>query len=401
MVRNDRNDDSSYKNKLSNMSDLTFNSSDAFNNIIASDTVHRIDVPSTYNFSSERLIYFENGTRTDFGNSSKTVDDPAKWILNASAGDVLSIETRARIRYAPGYENEYGISWHIEGDLPDGAKVIIEQGDGTNGFRAVYTNKGAEYQLIRDSTVQDTFTFEKPVPVTQPQIDKGRNNMYGVGNSKLYKYFLDAEKRDVFEQVARVGDNTHLSVDNFNLPMKVTIDCSGSTSGAEFHVGSFEAKTRGNGTPITREKKNVEFDLGGSIDDTSWTPILAMRKQPGYENVTVDITKFKVFPTDRMKFVLVGVDPENTDATDFTTSSETTAENDAVQYTRTVTTPTTPQGRQMSGVLADGGKKGEGIDSAETTITPLYDDDVLVMLARTKKATGSSVDAEVTTSQEW
>ena len=403
MVSNDRNDDSSYKNKLANLSDLFFRSSDAYNNIVADNTVHKVDIPSTYPFSSERLEYIENGALTDFASSTKTVDDPAKWVLNADAGDVLTIRSRQRVRYTPGYESEYGISFHVLNDLPDGAKVIVEQGNGQNSFRSVYTNNSSELQLIRDSTVQETVSFENPVPLTQPQIDKGRVNMYGVGSFILLKSYIDSDFQDRFEEAARIGDLNHVSVDNFNLKLKITIDCSEASEGATLHALSMQSKQRGNASRIDREKQFIKFGLGGSIEDTEWTPVLALRKNNDKENITVDVSSVTAIPTARMKVVAFAVNEADTDATGFATPEESNPENDVVEITEDVTTPSSPtnNGRQSLEVLANADNRNSATISETNTITPIYDDDVIVFLAKTKSGTGHSVDLLVKTAQAW
>lgn len=380
---------------------FTFSSND-FRDIIADKTVHRIDVPSTYEFSSERLEYIENGTQTDFDDSTKTTDDPAKWVLNASAGDTLTIKTRQRIRYTPGYENDYGISWHLADTLPDGAEIIVEQGNGSNSFRAVYTNSGSRYELVRDSTVQTTEEFVNPVDLQQPQIDKARNTMYGVGSSTLYKFYLNEQFEPVLDKKAQVGDLDHLSVDNFNLSLKITIDCSNASSGAELHVGSMEAKVRGNATPINREKEFVKYGTGGSIDDTGFTPVLAMRTSTEKANVTAEIAQIGMVPTADMKVVAFAVRPDQTDATDFVTPEESNPENDVIEITENVTTPTDPvDGRQATVVSATAANKEKSGRSLETAFTPIYEDDVIVFLAKSKDTTGDSVDIIVKTLQEW
>lgn len=385
----------------SEMNDLFRKTSDSYNNFITF-TEHRIDVPSTYPFNSERLEYIENGAVTDFNSSDKTVDLPCRWQLNGTAGDKQTIRTRQRIRYVPGYEAEYGMAWFLDEEITEGTQVIVEHGNGDSGFSAVYNSTGSYYRIKKNGTVTNIKEFDNPVNFTQPQIDKGRVNMYGVGNSKLYKYYLNEDHSDSFEKVVQVGNLNDLSTKEFNLPLRVTLDCSDATSCPTLNVGSFQSKQRGSAQEIDREKKFTLFGLGGSIDDTSWTTILAIRKTSDKENIHVNLARISGIPTSTMKVNAFAVRDGRTDATQFQTPPGTNSENDVIEYTTNVSTPTnTSEGRQMNEVLLSADNKNKGALAAEETITPIYDDEVVVFMAKAKSVSNGAVDLSVETLQEW
>ena len=106
--------------------------------------------------------------------------------------------------------------------------------------------------------------------------------------------------------------------------------------------------------------------------------------------------------THRMKVLAFAVSPDQTDATNFTTPEESTAENDAIETTTEITTPTTPEdGRQAALVLLDADNTQRSETARETVKTPIYDDDIIVFMAKTKSSSNASIDLSVKTLQEW
>ncbi len=383
------------------MSRLLFRSSDPTNNVIADTTLHRIDIPSTHPFNSGCLEYTENGTITEFATSDNTTDYNNRWEITVPAGDTMRVKTRQRVRYVPGYEIEAGLSWFLSNPLPDGAELRIKHANTNDGYIERRTNTQSSLIVQRDGTNVTTIDFDSPVGCCQPQTTIFRNS-FEVGSTILYKYYLDEDYNTVFDEMVRAGDLDNISTGNFNLPLEVELDCSNATEPATVNIASMYSKKRGSANRIDREKEFTLFDLGGDINSTTWTPILALRKALDKENITMDLSEIVGIPTDRMKVIAFAVRPDQTDATDFATPEETTPENDAIEITTNITTPTTPEdGRQAAEILANASNVNKADVGREQTVTPIYDDDVIVFLAKTKDVSNASIDLAVKTLQEW
>lgn len=379
-------------------------SSDSFDKVVSDNTIHKIDISSTHPFNNERLKYYENGAHTDFFNSANTTDDPSKWVITAPAGDTLTIESRQRLRYVPGYELFYGTAWYAESNLTEGQKIIVSLGNGEDAFRAVYTPQGQqnEYRLVRNSSVVETVGFTSPVPVTQPQIDQGKTNMYGVGATQLFKNYLDQNFNQSTELLAKIGDINNVVTEEFNLKLRITIDNADGTEPRTLNVMSMQAQDFGNAEPLVRTKAFTEWDLGGTIDDTSWTPILALRKDNDQPSILYNLKTLTIIPSDTMQVSAIAVSPDQTDATGFTSPDSTNPENDVTEITRDVTTPTDPSvGRQEASATAVSQNVNQSKTERVNVLTPVYDDDVIVFMARTRSASNASTDLVVRSEQEW
>lgn len=383
---------------------------DQFGKALGDNTIHKIDVTSTHPFNRERLKYWENGVDTDFATSTKTVDDPTKWVLTADPGDELTIESRQRMRYVPGYEILTGLAWYAENKLTAGQRIIVSLGNGTDAFRAVYTPEGVndEYRLIRGGAEIKSEEFDNPVPVTQPQVDHTQSNMYGVGITELKKVFVrppsnsDGNAIQKVKRVAQLYDTDNVVTNEFNLKMRITLDNTNGSEPRTLNAMSMQGQDYGNAEPLTRQKAFTEWGLGGSINDTSWTPILALRKDNDRESIIYNLTEVSIIPSARMQVIATAVGPDQTDATGFAAPNESSTENDATEITTNVTTPTDPSiGRQEGSVVGTSQNAAQSTKQTTRIKTPVFDDDVVVFMARTKTGTGASTDLTVKTEQEW
>jgi hypothetical protein len=128
----------------------------------------------------------------------------------------------------------------------------------------------------------------------------------------------------------------------------------------------------------------------------------AMRKDIDRESINYNLRTVTTIPSDTMQVIAVAVSPDQTDATGFDTPESANPENDATEITRDVTTPTDPQvGRQEASVTAVGQNVNQSQTEKINVLTPVYDDDVVVFLAKTRSAGNASTDLVVRSEQEW
>lgn len=443
---------------------------DAFGVGVTQTPDNKIDLPSTYDFSTERYLLVVNGSRVDPNDASFVTyltDAPSRFDLTPGAGDTVELRVRERPRYVPGFEILFGIAWYMDTAMPSGgvAKVGLRELSNGNQFKVEYSTSSVEVviekggtetlrQAITDGYMRDrdTTLAEK---LQQPQVDRGKLNMYGVGaykpgisylspldtdvslskseaaidqkNENMLAEFLRANDETVTDDVG-VGNLSSVNTDEFNLHLSVELDLSGAASGATLSALSKQFAVLGDVDPTARPKPFTFFDLGGSISDGWNDGVMALRTRDDRKNINTNMDLLGITPTTDMELVAMAFNPSDITFTDSNfapvqeqasyggqnTAFEANAVDAPFSYpTRTYTDPkgdsvTVPdQGRvlnratETAGSSAGGGTAPPG-EFVETK-REIYNDDIILLIPRGAPGTsgGTLTYTNIVTKQDW
>lgn len=325
---------------------------DAFGIGVVHSTTNKIDLPSTYDFSTERYLLYVNGTRVQPDSvafADHFSDQKSAFDLEPDAGDRVELRIRERPRYVPGYEILAGMAWYMGSTLPAGAEVKVGLRDpNENGFFVVHTPNGVFADIVKDGTMtvsqevtdgylkgRDNISLQERLQ--QPQIDRHLINMYGVGGFKPGKSYLKPVAQNVVDGIDNanvqlnqnllaehlrangaavaddvgVGNLSEVNSDEFNLHLSFEIDCTNAASGATLKALSSQYAVLGDVLPTTRPKRATFFDLGGSISEGWNDGVIALRTDPTRSNISVDLTQIGITPTVSMEVVAMGFNPDD------------------------------------------------------------------------------------------
>lgn len=443
---------------------------DAFGERIAPGIQNKLDLPSTYDFNTERFLLYVNGDRVNPDTTTfqdNFTDQPAAWDLTPSAGDRVELRARERPRYVPGFEVLWGIAWHMSSTLPDGGTITVGLRDaGENAFKVEYTNEDVTARIIKNGSEttsmdvtdgymrrQGEMTLQDKL--RQPQIDRHRANMYGVG---LYKpgvsYLAPAsqaqnelgldsdaglKQRNVNlaaetlrENGVGAGDGVGLgnqravNTDEFNMHLSIEIDLSGASSGARLSALSQQYIVLGDVTPTVRPKPFTFFDLSDSVSGGWNDGVVALRTDPSRENVATELSQLSCTPSGgTVELVAFAFDP---DSLSFSESNFAPVEEHAMRGgensvveanlvdapfsypTETYTNPagnqvSVPAGRGLSRVTEQVDGRGNELPEGEQVDTErqVFNDDIVLLVPRgAPGVSGVSLSTlGVATRQDW
>lgn len=398
---------------------------DAFGKQIADGTRNTIDIPSIYDFNSERLRLFLNGSREEPPDvSSKFTDGEYSFNLEPAAGDTFSIQTAERPRYIVGYDSSASTAARVPSGLGSGDthrlglrdrqdpenKIYFEiNGDSDN--RVVIEKEGSE-------NASETWTFPDAVDETNPIRYEVKYNAYNVGRYNFNLSFTDSAQGDnglqQNEDVANLAVDDEYATGDFNHHIFQELDVT--NSGVELKAGSFGFLVFGNVEETTRTKASRLTDLsyGGSGD---YEPLAAARVDPSRGNVYAQFKRVTVFPQSGGGELLVSVfEPDETDASGFSTPVQQNPTNTVIQETEsvteftdqdgnTVTSATNPNGYQVgftqfSSVAQQGNQTRTATSQSVENKRPLYEDDVAVFLYKSPDG-ASDVNITYLVEQDW
>ena len=411
------NSESSQKS-LFDLNQLFDSSKDNFDQIIADRTSILLDLPSTYKFNTERLAKETSGSvdpETDFE------DLPSRYQLtvNGDEGDKFSLRARQRNSYVPNYELLWGIAYYMENELAEGQKLTIEHLDTprengyvleltSNGKRAYILNDGEEVGA-RNLGHDDTFNpFDNGLSETTPQICRTFVSWYGAGPGRFTINSVGEKGVANNDVVARIANRDSVATGEINLRMGVTLECTEPTTANTVNVLSMGALIRGDGSVTNRVKESARFDLGNENINDEPTPILAIRRRDSFAGIPTALTSMAASPSDDMRLFGVAFQEENVDVDEasWDVPPQQDGDNTAVETSTAITdfeldADGNPDGRLLSSMLA---YPGQGNRRSRTEIDILdrfYDEEIVVIFAETRSASGASTDLEYGIRQEW
>jgi len=413
------------------LAELFRRSSDQFDKIIADSTTNEADLGANYKFSPERWRLFKNGSRqfVQYGETSNFTDADDAKLLQPDSTDTMRLETAERFRYIVQYVSKASSAFQINQDLQSGDYIgfgygeddIANSGDDTPGPAAdgwfIYTNasiypdvKIAEY---RGGTELDakTVSLEKGLKTwTRYAVSF---NWYAVGNAVWRETFTEnGDQRNKILGKTSVDDDKGPLSGNHHVFFSVK--AGGSTSNLEMECGSIAMQTLGQVQANTRIKTTPHT---GTISTTgAWVPLFALRETPGETDVNVQIVNTDVpefSGSGDIQVMPISVDPENTDASDFTVPATISAANSVIEETTNITNFPDSTGTQVTSAADPGGyqlgfgsnyQEGQGntVRSSSGSTTrkrQINNGDIVVVLGKATETGDYAV--EIITEQDW
>lgn len=420
------------------VSDLDF---DSFGTPVSESTRILIDQPATIPTNRERHRYYvDTGTGYDRvnnpieDNTNSFEDQTNFFLVKCPAGERREFRTAKRATYQSGYETEWGIAWRAVQNLSDGQKVRVRLVDTPREdavvaeYRNVNGEIEGEFYLQNasgklNSTGKESFN---PQPdLTTPRICRGFSSFYAVGKHRLEEIITeefrttnpdDSNVRQSNQTVAEIADVDDWSVESFNFHLGIEVDCRDSSSGLDVEIGTHVYKVRAD-TPETRRQKefrNVGLTYDGS--NANYEPVLAARVDPSRDNVPLEIPGTEIEGGDPGEVVAVACFPDEVTFTgnDSWSSPVQASENDSVIQSRTDVDQILDNNDTFSSdvdqvnnnmrtvsMSATAGRKSIGSSSAETIISPLHPDEVMVYLLKADSATNVDYNIRTLTEENW
>jgi hypothetical protein len=384
---------------------------------------NKVDLPSSYPWSPERYRIDINGTRTHIDDTTKVTDRTRDFLVEPAAGDTIVFRTAERLRYVVGVEGLASWAWQLLTALgiDDQLRIGVSDLDG-NGYyyEIVGDGSAAGYTATAiienaDDGVVASESFNSPVPPTDFQRDAVQWNWYDVGRALFRKtYTEDGEQINrTAAELSRDGEGT---TEASNLFLFFEFDAA--TSGQQLSVGSMSYLLLADVVPTARRKaiRYSGIGYGGSGD---YEPGLALRLDQTKDNVFVNAMKIVVTGFDNTtggESILIGVDPELTDASGFSSPDQVSDGSSVIEWTTNISTfPDSTRnpvssavgysGYQInhSSINASGSDPTEGqIATSAKTRSPIHGDDVAVLLVRPDSgATQSGLKAVIEIAEEW
>ena len=412
-------------------------SDDAFGNRIADTTINKLDIPAIYPPNTERHRLVVNGVEDRTFTSPNFADVPGRYQLTGSDGDVVEFSTREQLRYVPNYELLFGLAtWYdtAADQLTEGQRLYAELSDnerdnvygyeftpGNTRCRMVsggdlvaelpeseWGNRDAQHE-VGNRRAGNPFDH---IPRDQPMNPRGSVVWYGVGPFMPRISYTREDGYQRNELLGSLSNTDDIATEAINLKPKVVLEADPGAPEFTVNVGSIGALIKGSAQEFNRPRSALLYDLGGEIGPTyaGNAPVLAKRHAPDKQNVSVkvDVPEFSPEGTVTVDIIVVAVDADATDATDWAYSRQGDPQNTAVQYTTNVSTfPTetravpeggtaeVPDARLMAGSVAEGAKNDPTKAEAgpgEENKRVLGENEVALYIPRTNGATGVSLN---------
>lgn len=412
-------------------------SDDAFGNRISDVTTNKLDIPAIYPPNTERHRLVVNGVEDRTFTSPNFADVPGRYQLSGSDGDTVEFSTREQLRYVPNYELLFGMATWYEtaaADLTEGQRLYAELSDDerqnvygyefTPGNTRTFIKSGGS--LVAELTESEwgnetaqrmvgghrTGNPFRHIPRDQPMNPRGSVVWYGVGPfmPKVSYTRTDGFQRN--ELLGALSNTEDIATEAINLKPKVVLEADAGAPEFTINVGSIGALVKGRAQEFNRPRSAVLYGLGGDIGPTyaGNAPVLAKRHAPENRNVSVkvDVPEFSPAGDVTVDLIIVAVDANATDATDWAYSRQGDPQNTAVQYTTNVSTfPTetravpdggtaeVPDARLMASSVAEGAKNDPAKAEAgpgEENKRVLGESEVALYIPRTAGSTGVSLN---------
>ena len=395
---------------------------DAFNRPVTTLS-NKIDLPSSYPWSSERYRISINGARTHIDDTAKVTDRASDFLVEPAAGDTIVFRTAERLRYVVGVEGLASWAWQLLSSLgtDDRLRMGVSDLEG-NGYYYEFVGDNSPTGYTATITIENgddgvvaSKSFVPPNSPTDFQRDSIQWNWYNVGRALFRKTYTESGDQ-INQTVGKLSRDGEGATEVSNMFLFFEFDAS--TSGQQLSIGSMGYLLLADVTPTARWKaiRYSGLDYSGSGD---YEPALALRLDQAQDNVFVNGMKIVVTGFDNTtggESILIGVDPELTDASGFSSPDQVSDGSSVIEWTTNVSTfpdstrtPVTSApgfgGYQInhSSINASGSDPTEGqIATSEKTRSPVHSDDVAVLLIRPDSgATQSGLKTVMEFAEEW
>lgn len=422
---------------------------DQFGRPIALNVNNVSDLSSHYDYSPERYRVFVDsgsGKTRQFieydGEPTEFEDTADSFKFKPQAdGDVVTLETTEKFRYAVQYVIEWSAALQTNQALQSGDFVTLGYGDadvesasgadfgGSADGYFMYWDSGmgiGEVGLtqFRDGTQQSDTVVTGEQAITDWTRRGCEMNWYGVGASEFHETFTNSGIQEN-PTLGRISADDIKGPTNGNkfIQVSVKVGSSGAAS-LEAEVGSIGLRTFGDIRPIFRRKTD---QWQGSIDATGeWVALDAIRTDPNRDLVNVQLTDVQAMEysgSDDVLLLALSFSPSklkksdgsDLSGSDWSTPATHSSKGSVIERTSAVDQfPDSSGTIQTDGQAADPGGFQEGFGSLYTSgesanaarvqggqqaKRAIYQRDVVVFLG--KSSSTGTVTVEYTTEQQW
>lgn len=374
---------------LNQIKRLLFSSQTDFQDSTVVDRENQFDLSSEYQLSEQNDI-------TTAGVTHDATESEYRIRANGSTESLESVDV---FRYIPGYIAEVGTAIRIP-EAPTGdQEVRWGYWDGSSGAYFGWDSDGVFVETQRDGTRQGK-TYEadwngESVADIEQQFADGMVTrlilaLYNFGHVRYQLFTRDDTGRIEPKNVHRDAPTGSTTLTEQNNPIRVEVDNSSGSSDFDVFVADRQASLRGEFVPNQRLKGEQLTSV--SLNGTTWTPILTLRKKSAFQGIAVNLFSMRAF-ADSDIIVMVRSDVGSETDSDYGTPSDLNAGETAVE------TDTSPSASVSDGffrfrTLFEGGTGAqssfgefEDIDLEEKRQRPM------TIFARTVSGTGGTINA--------
>lgn len=305
-----------------------------------------LDIASHYNFSPERLRLFRNGSRAfpQYNDIAQFSDEADHWLLSPDAGDTMHIESAESGTYVVNYTLQASWAFQLNQALSSGDVLRVGPRTANDGW--FMEQRGADHTATQADIIELSGGSEETLlsDVELPRDFTGWYRWqcvygwYAILNQQWALTDINDEGEVETTIFARSANDGVRGPETGNLNLWIEIEADASTSDLQLEVGSMGMVTVGDPTSLQRDKPQYEsITVGGTAD--TWDPLLAVRIDPNNSNVNSQLTSLDILDygaNDDCELLVVSVDANNTDASEFVEPEYHHGYNSALQSTENV-----------------------------------------------------------------
>ena len=399
------------------------NSTDAFDKLITDGTTSNLDLTSAFRYSPESWRLYEEGERVDlrYGDGEEIFEDERDVnVLKPGSDNTLTFQTAKRLRYVVQYEAIWSQALQINRPLEEGetVRIYFDGAKPTDAFLEdahglELDSEGSRLFINRNGTRLKDEPVELPKPLTDWTLFQTDFNWYGVGPYNVRQSYTENNEQ-INENVGTIAINNDRPSRSPNGRITTEVE-TGTEDDLEVEVGSAGFIIQGGQvTPRARQKSTVVDGISHS-GGGEYEPAFAFRHDPDNNLVTMHLTR--IIPTDfdgDLEVNVIAVEPDLTDATNFTQAPVQSAFASAMQVTDEITEFPDNDGNQVASATSPGGYQigfatsaveGQGAGRREAGIgmereREIHDTDIAVVLIRSD-VSDSDIRVEFDVMQEW
>lgn len=401
-----------------------------FGRITINNFKTKLEVPSHFQISPERIRLFKNGSRefVQYNQYDNTtfVDEPDAWSLRPGPNDNMTLESAESNTYAVGTTTQSSFAFQLKNPLDNKEeKIRVGLLKDDNGYFMEH-HGGMENSSIVDLYYRRNGTdylYQENVVLSRPVTDWNRYeinfNWYNAGNLIWRQTYTDSGEQfnKVFAKTSLDGERGPETA-NLNLVYKVFND---NESDIEFDTGSIGFASLTGGKQIVRTKSQyVTTTVTGS--NNVWEPVYSFKlsDEKGLKSVNAELRSIQILgytENDDIELIAVSFDDNKTDASKFDVPSYQHEQNSALRDTFNVSMVAAENGTVVDpgsidfkfggytlssdALTASGSNRVQGSSTTDINIQrSILDSDNVVVFARTGSV-GGTLKFSYVVEQKW
>lgn len=381
-----------------------------FSELIAVERTPLIELNSAYGTTELRDVI-------DTSNSGDVSSADGEIVLSTgtTSSSTAAVRSVATGRYQPGYAAEAGIGVRIA-TAPTGSQVALwgsffeDGGTPTNGFYFGVDSTGVFVARARNGSEMRVYQNNWNVDVADGTgssgytIDIARGIIYQVdftwyGYGIIAFCVIDRDPNGQQRQICvhRMSFPNETSVTNPNLPITARVINGGTTSDLTMYVGGRQYAIFGRYNPSFRVTSDYVLNV---TVGTTFTPLIAFRYKPGFEDRAVRLEGFTVDPEGGSGMVIQARWNPTVSGGTYGNLQDHVAAETALESSRDMTSVSGGNVIYQDLLSSSGffgGSKAD-LDSIDLPIAP---EQPIVLCARTYDTADETVNALLRMKEEW